>query len=86
MSKLKIENMGKTTVWKQDGDQDKFIIKLIKQGKIHKDTKPAFLKANHSAVFGDFNLNVIRNHLNALKRSNGLYCKSTSYCVCHPCA
>lgn len=67
--------MGKTVQWKNEGEQDKFIVKLIREGKIHKATKPAFLKATYPSVFGNFSLNVIRNHLNLLKRSSGLFCK-----------
>ncbi|KAJ6642687.1 hypothetical protein Bhyg_07640, partial [Pseudolycoriella hygida] len=43
------------------------------EGKIHKATKPAFLKATYLSIFGNFSLNVIRNHLNLLKRSSGLF-------------
>lgn len=69
--------MGRTKQWKNGGEQDKFIVKLIKQGKIHKNTKPATLKADYPNLFAEFSPNVMRNHLNILKRSNGLYCKCT---------
>lgn len=61
--------------WKSGGPEDKFIIKLIQKKEITKKTKPSFLKDNYPDRFGDFSLQVIRNHLNELKRTNGLYCK-----------
>ncbi|KAJ6648088.1 hypothetical protein Bhyg_03313 [Pseudolycoriella hygida] len=64
--------------WKNDGEEDKFIVKLIKQGKVHKLTSPAFLKSTYPVVFGAFSLNVIRNHLNALKRNSGLFLEDLS--------
>lgn len=64
--------MGK--VWKTGGEEDKFIEKLIRKKKINKFTKPITLKS-YPAAFGEFNANVVRNHLNLLKRSNGLYRK-----------
>lgn len=67
--------MGKYKQWKQDGEQDKFIKNLIKQGKINKFTKPSSLASDYPAVFGEFSPNVIRNHLNIVKRNCGLYCK-----------
>lgn len=70
--------------WKHEGEQDKFIVKLIKDGKIHKDTKPAFLKATYPAVFGAFTINVIRNHLNVLKRAAGIFCMNAFDSSCKP--
>lgn len=66
--------MAKRKQWKNGGEHDKFVEKLIKQGKINKYTKPGSLKASYPAMFADFSSNVVRNHLSALKRSNGLYC------------
>ena len=51
--------MGK--MWKNGSDEDKFIVKLIKKGKVNKYTKPSTLKADYPAMFGDFTGNVIRN-------------------------
>ena len=67
--------MGKVKTWTNGGDEDKYVIKLIKDGKVTKNTKPKDLVSNYPKMFGDFSSNVVRNHLNALKRSNGLYCK-----------
>lgn len=68
--------MGKAKQWKKGGDEDKLIIKLIKQGKITASTKPAHLKADYPEQFGGFSSNVMRNHLNILKFSHGLFCKN----------
>lgn len=62
----------KTPLWKHDGEEDKFIEKLIKEGGINKFTKPATLLTRYPNVFGKFSVNVVRNHLNAMKR---LHCK-----------
>lgn len=59
--------------WKTGGEEDKFIKKLIRSGKIHKYTKPTKLIHDHPDVFGGYSSNVVRNHLNSLKRANGLY-------------
>lgn len=67
--------MGKVKSWKNGGEEDKFIEKLIKKGKINKYTKPMALKKAHPDVFGEYTINVVRNHLNIIKRRNGLYCK-----------
>lgn len=67
--------MGKIKQWKAGGEEDKFIEKLISQGKINKYTKPSFLKEKNPAMFNQFSANVVRNHLSMLKRNNGLYCK-----------
>lgn len=68
--------MGKPTKqWKVNGEQDKYIVKLIKRGIVNKYTKPLTLKNDYPGVFGTFTENVIRNHLNDVKRRNGLYCK-----------
>ena len=68
--------MGKIKkVWKDGGVEDKFILKLIKQGKVHKNTKPKQLVELNPEIFRDFSDNVVRNHLNSLKRQNGLYRK-----------
>lgn len=61
--------------WKTGGDEDKFLQKLIKKGKITKSTKPASLKADYPLIFADFTPNVIRNHLTLVKRAHGMYCK-----------
>ncbi|KAJ6639446.1 hypothetical protein Bhyg_12191 [Pseudolycoriella hygida] len=53
--------------------EDKFLLKLVKKGKINKSTKPASLKSEHPTVFGEFSTNVIRNHLALIKRSSGMY-------------
>lgn len=59
--------------WKCDGDEDRFIIALIRQGKVNKYTKPTSLKTDYPKMFEGFSVNVVRNHLNALKRNNGLH-------------
>lgn len=61
--------------WKSGGMEDKMIKKLIKNGKVHKHTKPAWLQQEYPAVFDHYNVGVIRNHLNDLKRKCGLMCK-----------
>lgn len=69
--------MGKITKqWKTDGEEDKFIQKLIKKGSINKYTTPKSLLTGYPAVFGNFSENVIRNHLNLAKRSSGVLCES----------
>lgn len=69
--------MAKTKQWKNGGDEDKFIEKLISQGRVNKFTKPSSLKKTYPNTFGAFTPNVIRNHLNILKRNKGLYRKYT---------
>lgn len=64
--------------WKTDGDEDKFIVKHIKSGKINKNTTPRALMNDFPAVFGSFSENVVRNHLNLAKRKNGLFCNLKS--------
>lgn len=49
-----IFKMGKVKQWKNGGEEDKFLQKLIKQGKVHVNTKPAFLQSEYPAVFGSF--------------------------------
>lgn len=67
--------MGKTkVVWKNGGKEDRFIERLISEGLFTKNTKPYAMKERFPAIFGDFSENVIRNHLNDLKRKHGLYC------------
>lgn len=61
--------------WKTGGEEDKLLKKMIKQGKINKYTTPSSVQSKHPAVFGEFNPQVMRNHLNAVKRANGLFCK-----------
>lgn len=65
--------MGKVPQWKSGGSEDKLIKKLIKQGKINRYTKPAYLLSEHESVFKGFSDNVIRNHLNDNKRKCGLF-------------
>lgn len=74
--------MGKMKQWKKGGDEDKFILKMIRQGKITATTKPAVLKAEYPQMFGGFSSNVMRNHLNILKFSNGLFCKNQNGINC----
>ncbi len=62
-------------VWRTGGEEDKFLHKLNKQGKINKATTPTGIKKEFPHVFNDFSSNVIRNHLNDFKRRNGIYCK-----------
>ncbi|KAJ6639314.1 hypothetical protein Bhyg_12058 [Pseudolycoriella hygida] len=52
-------------------------MKLIRQGKINQDTKPSTLMAEHPSVFGEFSSSVVRNHLNVLKMSYGLFLLET---------
>lgn len=61
--------------WKTDGEEDKFLKKLIQKGKVNKNTNARTLLSDYPAVFGTFSENVVRNHLNVAKRSSGLYCK-----------
>lgn len=61
--------------WKNGGEEDKFIIKLMKTGKINKYTKPLTIKKEYPHLFNEFSTCVVRNHLNDLKRNNGLYRK-----------
>lgn len=65
--------MGKTKQWKSGGDEDKYIKKLIKQRKVTKFTKPPYLLSEHPSIFSGFSSNVIRNHLNEMKRKCGLF-------------
>jgi len=68
--------MGKLKkIWKQNGPEDKFLTKLIKDGRVSKNTTASLLKKQHPEIFSDFTCNVVRNHLNELKRVNGMYCK-----------
>lgn len=67
--------MGKNKQWKARGEEDKFVENLISKGKITKDTNAAALMKTYPKTFSGFTANVVRNHLNILKRSKGLYCK-----------
>lgn len=68
--------MGKVAKqWKSDGEEDKKLHTLIMKGKVNKHTTPKELQRDFPDVFGPFSLQVMRNHLNAAKRANGLYCK-----------
>lgn len=55
--------MGKVKVWKNGG----------------KNTKPSSMKEKYPTMFSGFSDNLIRNHLNDLKRKKGLYCKKPKY-------
>lgn len=68
--------MPKVRHWKNGGKEDQVVEKMINEGTITKNTKGSSLKDLNHAVFGVFSNNVIRNHLNELKRRNGLYCKT----------
>lgn len=70
--------------WRKGGTEDKFIKKLIKSGKIHRFSKPQKLITDHPEIFSGFTANVVRNHLNLLKRENGLYRKLHQiFEICH---
>lgn len=66
--------MGKIRQWKNGGKEDQVVEQWIADGQISKNTKGSELKSMNPQVFGPFSNNVIRNHLNELKRRNGLYC------------
>lgn len=66
--------MGKVKVWKNGGREDRFLERMFDQGKISKNIKPIALKRQFPLMFDEFSNNVIRNHLNEVKRRNGLYC------------
>lgn len=66
--------------WTTDGTQDKFLEKLIREGKITKETSPGSIKNEYPRVFDNFTTAVIRNHLNHLKRRNGMFCKCDIFC------
>lgn len=65
--------------WLTNGAEDKFLHKLAEKGKITKDTKPNYLRDEYPDVFGRHSENVVRNHLNVFKRSNGSYRTYFSY-------
>ncbi len=67
--------MGKVKQWRQGGEEDKFIEKKIKKGEINKHTPAKTLVQKWPGMFGSFSENVIRNHLNLVKRAKGLYRK-----------
>lgn len=73
--------MVKPKQWKTGGQEDKMIQKLIKKGKINKYTKPTTLQSDHPGMFGSFNAQVMRNHLNIAKRASGLMCKSSNQTI-----
>lgn len=60
--------------WESDGKEDKFIEELIEEGKFTKHTTAKSLQKDYPKVFLSFNKNVVRNHMNDMKRKNGLYC------------
>lgn len=64
---------GKKKVWKQNGEEDRYIIEQIKEGRITKHTKP--IELSSLDLFKGYSSNVIRNHLNLMKRTHGLYCE-----------
>lgn len=68
--------MSKAKQWKTGGEEDKLLKKLIRSGKINKYSKPCTVQNLHPEMFGGFNDQVMRNHLNIVKRSQGLFCKS----------
>lgn len=66
--------MGKTAkLWKCGGAEDKFLQKLIDKGQVNNNTIPSALKQQYPHIFNGFSLPVIRNHLNDVKRRNGLF-------------
>lgn len=65
----------KTKFWRHGGIEDKILEDMIDNGTLTTSTKPSSLKLMNSSVFGQFSDNVIRNHLNDVKRKRGLYCK-----------
>lgn len=71
--KQKTTTKGNPGNWTSGGPEDQDVLKKIKEGKITKYTKAADLKKLD--MYKNFSNNVIRNHLNALKKSNGLTCK-----------
>lgn len=76
--------MWKTSkTWKTNGPEDKFMIKLLKSGKITKNSKPNHIKKEYPQIFNDFSNEVIRNHLNELKRKHGIYCEYLNSFLIH---
>lgn len=68
--------MGKVNnMWKSNGKEDRFIEKLISKGKVDKNTVPGYLKKEYPQIFNGFSTAVIRNHLNDVKRRNGIFCE-----------
>lgn len=61
--------------WKSGGIEDKFLEKLLKQGKVSKNSMPVEIKNEYPHVFKDYSLAVVRNHFNDFKRRNGIFCK-----------
>ncbi len=62
-------------IWNKNGPEDTLILKLIKNGKITKNTKPSDIQKEYPNMFKDFSLDVMRNHVNMLKRYGGVYRK-----------
>lgn len=64
----------KSSSWKTGGNEDTVLIDLIKTGKVTKHTKPTELKKMNE-IFKKHSDSAIRNHLNEMKRRQGLHCK-----------
>lgn len=60
----------KKLMWKSFGVEDKFIQKLIREGKIDRDTTASMMQKEYPQIFGKFSNPVVRNHLNDIKRRN----------------
>jgi hypothetical protein len=58
--------------WKTNGDEDRHVLKLIKEGKVTKTTTALDLKNTYPEKYGEFSSAVIRNHLNVLKKAKGI--------------
>lgn len=69
--------MGK--VWRFGGKEDNFIEKLIETGRITKNTQASELKQSYPTMFKAFSDNVIKNHLNELKRRKNFTCKKFKF-------
>ena len=55
-------------IWKTGGVEDQFIIEQLTNNVITTETRPAVILSTFPDVLGDFEQQVVRNHINRLKK------------------
>ena len=55
-------------IWKTGGPEDQFIIEQLTNNVINTETRPAAILNTFPKVLGDFETQVVRNHINRLKK------------------
>ena len=55
-------------IWKTGGPEDLFTIEQLTNNVINTETRPAVILSTFPDVLGDFEPQVVRNHINRLKK------------------